>query len=164
MADVTVDTPRVNGNVVSWGSCYFKLRDKRYYGIVECTYAEKRERVEVAGAVRSHAPGFKSSGKYTCEVSKIKMLKHAASALRADLAEAAGDGLSYGNVEFHGVYQFIEEGLDPQHIDLYRCTYQDLAASASSDSADPLYDEINVKPMYLGINGKFLFDASEGLP
>jgi hypothetical protein len=164
MAEATVDLKKVNGNVVAWGSGYFKLRDKRYYGLVEVTYGEKRERVEVAGANRHHAPEYRSPGKYTCEVSKVKMLKHTASAFRADLAEAAEDGVSYGNVEFEGVYQFIEPGIDPQHVELRRCVYQDLAASASGDSADPLYDEINVKPMFLVINGKCLFDATEGMP
>jgi hypothetical protein len=163
MAESTVDRPRVNGNVTSYGSCYFKLRDKRYYGVVECTYAEKRERVEVAGAVRSQAPGYKSAGEYKCEVSKVKMLKHSAAALRADLALAAEDGISYGNVEFQGVYQFIEEGLDPQKVELHRITWQDTSSSAAT-GPDPLYDEINLKPMFLVINGKCLFDATEGMP
>src|SRR5687767_5464818 len=119
MAEATVDTPRVNGNVVGWASLYFKLRDKRYFGIVECTYGEKRERVEVAGAVRSQAPSFRSPGEYKCEVSKVKMLKHTANAFRADLAQEAEDGVSYGNVEFEGVYQFIETGIDATHVELH---------------------------------------------
>ena len=163
MALVSVDTPRVNGNVVSWGSCYFKLGGQRFFGIVDCTYGEKRERVEVAGAVRSQAPGYKSAGEYKCEVSKIKMLKHSASAFREMLSRFATDGISYGNVEFEGVYQFIEPGIDPQNVQLRRCTYQDTNGSGAT-GPDPLYDEINIKPMFLIINGKCLFDATEGMP
>ncbi len=163
MAEATVDTPRVNGNVVSWGSCYFKLDSQRFYGIVECSYGESRERVQVAGAERSQAPGFESAGEYKCKPQKIKMLKHTAAAFRAALAARATDGVSYGNVRFEGVYQFIEPGLDPQTVESRLCTYKELDASAAT-GPDPLYDEINLQPRYLVINGKTLFDATEGMP
>lgn len=163
MAEATVDTPRVNGNVVSWGSCYYKYNGQRFYGIVECTYGESRERVQVAGSARSQAPGFESAGEYKCAAQKIKMLKHTAAAFRAALAAGSEDGVSYGNVRFEGVYQFIEPGLDPQTVESHLCTYKDLNASAAT-GGDPLYDEIGIQPRYLVINGKTLFDATEGMP
>lgn len=163
MAEPTVDTPRVNGNVTSWGHIVYKLKGQRFYGAVELTYGEKRERVEGTGLGAAHVATRKSAGKYTCEVSKVKFFKASASALRAALAAEAEDGVSYGNVEFEGVLQFIAPDETPMQVEQHRCTYQSNAAN-HSESADPLYDEVEIKPMYLVINGKCLFDATEGLP
>lgn len=159
----TEDKPRVNGSVTSWGHIYFKLRNQKWFGIVDITYGHKRERVEGAGLGKHHVANRVSAGKYTTEISKVKMFKASASAFRAALAQDAEDGISYGNVEFEGLLQFIPPSEASQTIELRRCTYRELSFAAS-ESADPLYDEIGVKPLWIVENGKTLFDASEGLP
>lgn len=159
----TEDRPRVNGNVTSWGHIYFKLLNKKWFGIVDISYGHKRERVEGAGLGKHHVANRVSAGKYTTEISKVKMFKASASAFRAALASASPDGISYGNTEFEGLLQFIPPDEQSQMIELRRCTYRELSFSAS-ESADPLFDEIGVKPLWIVENGKTLFDASEGMP
>jgi hypothetical protein len=157
------DTFRVNGNVHGWGGIKLKLKNARYYGAVEVTYADKLERVEAAGMGRHHAPNRRSPGKYTCDPSKIKFFKESAEIFRSALAAEAEDGRSYGTVEFEAVIQFIEPGGLPMQVELRRCTWTEDAGN-HAESADPLFDETTIKPMYIVRNGKTLFDSSEGMP
>ncbi len=157
------DTFRVNGNVHSWGGITLKIRGARYYGFTEVSYADKLEVVDSAGSGRHHAPNRRSAGKYTCDPSKLKLYKASAESLRTALAALSANGASYGPVEFEIVVQFIENGETPMHVELRRCRLIN-DGSSHSESPDPMFDDIEIKPMYIVRNGKTLFDSSEGLP
>lgn len=157
------DTIRVNGNVHSWGSIIFKIKDEKYHGADSITYGDKRERVEFTGMGKSQAPQGRSRGKYTTDVSKVSWRKGSAQSLRDALAAISPNGQNYGDVEFECVIEFVEEGDVPMVVELRRCVVVEDAAN-HSEGGDPLKDEISFKPMFIVRNGVTLFDSSEGLP
>jgi hypothetical protein len=159
MADVV----RVNGNLFSYGSIIAKVLGERYRGFTSISVADKRERVHGYGMGKHHAPLGRSRGKYIVEPSKVTGWKHSVQALRATLAAQSPDGISYGDVEFDFVVQYIEPSLDPITIELERCVWTANNAS-DEENPDPLKEDFEVLPMMIRRNGLVLFDASEGAP
>jgi hypothetical protein len=157
------DAIRVNGNQVGWGSIVLKVDGDRFYGFTAVSYGDKRERSKAYGMGRHHAPRGRTAGKYSTDPVKLTGWKSSVEELRIALAARAGDGKSYGNVEFTIEVQFIESGETPMSVTLERCVI--VADVATHDeSADPLKEELEIDCMLIRRNGKVLADATEGTP
>lgn len=157
------DPVRINGNQYSWGSIVFKLDGERFTGFTAISYSDKRERVKAYGMGRHHAPRGRSRGKYTVEPVKVTGWKSSVQALREGLAKRAADGVSYGDVEFQGLVQYIESDESELTVQLDRLVWASNSAS-NEESPDPLKEEFELDCMLIRRNGLTLFDASEGLP
>lgn len=155
------DQQRINGNMFSWSSVYFKIDGERFYGIKSITYGDNRERVKGYGMGRSHAPRGRSGGKYNVDPVAVTMEKATTRQLRDELAARAPDGTSVGNVQFEIVVQYVEADETPITDTIFGCVWGKTAAKAEEGS-DPLYDEIEFDAMGIRWNGKTLFDSSEG--
>lgn len=157
------DSIRVNGNQHSWGSIVCKVDGERIHGFTGISYGDKRERVKAYGMARHHAPRGRSAGKYSTDPVKLTGWKASMQALREKLASKAKDGVSYGNVEFEIVTQYIDSGETPITVQIERCVW---TANTTSDeeSPDPLKEEAEFDCMLIRRNGKTLFDATEGAP
>lgn len=157
------DSIRVNGATYSWGSIKFKLAGELYIGFHSIAYSDKRERVKQYGMGRHHAPRGRSAGKYSVDPVKVTGDKGSVQALREALAALASDGISYGNVEFSGLVQYIESDQRELTVELDRLTW--IANTASDEEApDPLKEDFELDCMLIKRNGLTLFDASEGMP
>jgi hypothetical protein len=157
------DELRINGNQISWGSIILKIDSERYTGFTSLNYADKRERVKAYGMARHHAPRGRSRGKYTVEPVKLGGWKGSIAAARAALAAKSADGISYGDVEFQIVSQYVDTGEEPLTVEINGCVWVS-NTSGEEESPDPLKEEIEIDAMYIARNGLVLFDATEGLP
>lgn len=160
------DQIRVNGNLYGWGSIKVKIDGETFTGFDQITYGDKRERVKAYGMGRHQAPRGRTSGKYTVEPVKLRGPRSTVHALRTHLASRASDGVSYGNVEFPIVVQYVEPGSTselPMTIELERCV---ITGDTTSDeeSADPSKDELEIDTMLIRRNGLTLFDSTQGSP
>lgn len=157
------DDIRVNGNQISWGSIILKIDSDRYTGFTSVSFADKRERVKAYGMTKHHAPRGRSRGKYTIEPVKLVGWKSSVQQLREALASLAPDKISYGDVEFQIVVQYVEADELPLTVEIDRCVWGG-NSSSDEESADPLKEEIELDAMLIRRNGLVLFDASEGAP
>lgn len=150
----------VNNNQISWGSIVFKLDGERYTGFTAISYADKRERVKAYGMGRAHAPRGRSRGKYTVEPVKVTGWKNSVQIFRAALALKSPDGLSYGDVEFEGLVQYIEPSETEINVELNRLVW---ASNTSSDeeNPDPLKEDVEFDAMFIRRNGMTLFTSTE---
>ncbi len=153
------DEIRVNGNLHSWGSIILRINDDRYYGFTSINYSDSRERVKGHGMGRHHAPRGRSRGKYTTEPVTLSGFKGSVQQVRQALADA-GDGESYGDVEFQIVVQYVEDDDTPITDELDRCVWVKNTAN-NEEGPDPLKDEIEIDCMLIRRNGLVLFDNSE---
>jgi len=160
------DLIRVNGNQHSWGSIVLKVGGERFFGFTAISYSDKRERVIAYGMARHQAPRGRSRGKYTIEPVKLTGWKGSVQALRDQLANFAVDGVSYGDVEFEIVVQYVEAdptGETPMTVELERCVWTGNSVS-EEEGPDPLKEEIEINCMLIRRNGLTLFDNSLGSP
>lgn len=157
------DKTRINGNQYSWGSIIFKLDGERFTGFTAIAYSDKRERVKAYGMGRHHAPRGRSSGKYIPDNVKVTGWKSSVQALREGLAARSSDGISYGNVEFQGLVQYIESDEGEMSVELDRLVWAANNA-ADDEQPDPLKEDFELDCMLIRRNGLVLFDASEGQP
>lgn len=157
------DDIRVNGNQISWGSIILKLDSERFTGFTSISFSDKRERVKAYGMTKHHAPRGRSRGKYTIEPVKLVGWKGSVAAFRAALALRANDQISYGDVEFQIVVQYVDTGELPLTVEIDRCVWTS-NSSSDEESADPLKEEIEIDGMLIRRNGLVLFDATEGSP
>lgn len=156
------DDLRVNGNQVSWGSLTVKVIDgTRLFGFTAISFADSRERVKAYGMGRAQAPRGRSRGKYATEPVGLTGWKTSIQALRKALADA-GDGVSYGDVVFQIVVQYVEGDEDPITVEIEDCVFVKNTTS-DEEGSDPLKDEIEIDCMRIIRNGLVLYDASEGL-
>jgi len=156
------DEVRVNGNLHSWGSITVKIAEEAYYGFTAIKYGDSRERVKAYGMGRHHAPRGRSRGKYTVEPVTLTGPKGSVQQLRKALADQ-GDGVSYGDVEFQIVVQYIEPDDTPITVDIEDCVWIK-NTSSEEEGADPLSEDIELDCMKIRRNGLVLFDESEGSP
>lgn len=158
------DKIRVNGNIVSWGSITIKFDGERYYGFTSVSYADKRERVKAYGMGRHQAPRGRTRGKYSTDPVKLGGPKSSIQALRAALAAKSADGISYGDVEFQTVVQYVEtDEAEAQTVEIEDCVWMS-NSSSEEESPDPLKEEIELDCMKIRRNGLVLFDSTEGAP
>jgi hypothetical protein len=157
------DQIRVNGNLYSWGSIKCKVAGELFHGFTTISYADKRERVKAYGMGRHHAPRGRSSGKYSTDPVKLAGPKSTMQALRASLALLAPDRVSYGNVEFQLIIQYVEPGEVPMNVEIEGCV---ITGNSTSDeeNADPKNEECEIDCMLIRRNGLTLFDSSRGAP
>lgn len=157
------DAIRVNGNQFSYGSIILKLDQDPFYGFTGISYADKRERVKAYGMGRHHAPRGRSRGKYTIEPVKLTGWKNSIQIFRAQLAARSVGGLSYGDVEFQIVVQYIEFDESPITVAIERCVWAGNSVS-DEENPDPLKEEIEIDAMLIRRNNLVLFDAAQGSP
>jgi hypothetical protein len=157
------DQWRINNNIYSWASIICKIDDERYYGFTKLSYGDKRERTKVYGMARHYAPRARTHGKYTIEPVKLGGPKSSCQALRAGLAARAPDQISYGDVEFQIVTQYVEADEQSLTVVIERCV---IIGNASDESEDPkhLEEDIEIDAMLIRRNGLTLFDSQEGQP
>jgi hypothetical protein len=156
---MSIDTLRVNGNLVSWASTIFKIYTDRFTGLVSIGWDDKRERVPGYGMNRSHAPIGRTSGKYTPGIVKVKMHKHAAIDLRFYLANLAVDGRSYGNAIFPMYLQYVESDL-VSTVEFFDCATTGETCS-DEESPDPRFEEWEFSTLRIRKDGLTLYDSSE---
>jgi hypothetical protein len=156
------DLQRVNGNIISWGSAVCKIDGERFTGFTAVSYSDKRERVKAYGMGKSQAPRGRSRGKYTVEPVKLTGPKSTFQAMRAKLAAMSADGVSYGDVEFQIVLQYIErDDSESMTVDLEDAVWMS-NGSSEEESPDPLKEECEFDIMRVRRNNLVLFDASDG--
>ncbi len=155
------DAQKINGNQYSWSSIELRIDDEPFYGFTSISYSQKRERVKAYGTGAHHAPRGRSAGKYSAEA-KLTGWKSSIQALREALAAKASDGVSYGNVEFQVVVQYVEDGSeDPITVEIVDCVIAS-EDSSEEENPDPLKEDLGLDVMYLKKNGLTLFDNSDG--
>ncbi len=155
------DSYLINGNQHSWASIVTKAYDEVWTGFTGITYGDKRERVLAYGQGRHHAPRGRSHGKYTPENIKLTGWKASVQQFIAGLAAKASDSVSFGDVEFQIVVQFVEADEGSITVVAERCTVISLM-STHDESPDPLKDEIEIQPLWLRRNNLTLFDSRQG--
>lgn len=156
------DSIRVNGNLLSWGSCGFKIDSERFFGIKSISFSEALEQVLVYGMGRHHAPRARTRGKYTVEPLKIVAEVNTIKVVQAALAQQAADGRSYGTVEFE-VFLEAVEAEQTYTAEFLRCKWAK-TGSSFEEGPEALYQECELSTMQVVQNGLTLFDASEGSP
>lgn len=156
MADVF----RVNGNVISWGSCSLKIDSEPFVGFTSISYGDKRERAKLFGMGRAQSARGRTRGKYTTDPIKLKGPKSTVQTLRAQLAASASDGKSYGDVIFPMVLQYIEDETQIT-VEFEDCAWTG-ATSSDEEGADAMMEEIEIDVMRIRRNGLVLFDETEG--
>lgn len=154
------DAIRVNQNVYSWGSIEIKVADETFSGFTAVKYGDKRTRTKIYGQGKAHAPRGRSRGKYETSDGSLKGAKSTIQALRAKLASLSADGVSYGDVEFPIVINYVESDETPITVDLLRCVLTG-GDTQEEENPDPLQEEIGIDYMYVKRNGLTLFDNSE---
>lgn len=158
------DQIRVNGNQFSWGSIKLKLDTQEFTGFTAISYSDKRERVKAYGMGRHHAPRGRSRGKYSVDPVKLTGWKESVQIFRAQLALRSANQVSYGDVEFQIIVQYVEEPNEaPITVSIERCVW---AANTTTDeeNPDPLKEEIEIDAMLIRRNDLVLFDSLEGSP
>lgn len=155
------DEQRINGNMYSWSSIYFKVDGERFYGIKSISYGDSRERAKGYGMGRHHAPRGRSAGKYQTDPVSVSVEKATARALRETLATFAADGQSFGNVPFEIVVQYVEPDDTPITDTIEECVWAK-TESSNEEGPDPLYEDVEFDCMRIRWNGKTLFDETEG--
>lgn len=156
------DSIRVNGNGYSWGSIIVKINGKKFYGIKEITYGDKRTRVKGYGLGEHHAPTERSRGKYETDPVKISGRKGTIQAIRDELAALSEDSISYGNVESEIQVQY-REASGTMNVQIERCVIIE-DASNHTETPDPLQDSLGLDCMLIRRNGLTLFDSSGEQP
>lgn len=157
------DSIRVNGSTKSWGSIKFRLVGELWVGFHSISFSDKRERVKQYGMGRHHAPRGQSAGKYGADNVKVSGDIDSVQLLREGLAAQASDGISYGNVIFAGLVQYIEPDGKEITVELDRLTWA-MNSMSNEESPDPLKEDFELGCMLIRRNGLTLFDASEGMP
>ena len=157
------DPIHVNGNQHSWGSINVKAYGEVFTGFNKISYADKRERTKAYGMGRHHAPRGRSAGKYSTENVKIGGPIASMQALREGLARLAPDKVSYGNVVFEVVVQYVEADEIPIHVVIERCVYVGTSTS-NEENADTLSEDAELDCMLIRRNGLTLFDSTKGSP
>lgn len=157
------DDIRVNGNLKSWGSLQFRVAGERIYGFTNVTFADKRERVKGYSMARHHAPYGRSAGKYSTDPVKVTGWADSVQALREAIAAQSADGLSYGNVLFQGLLQYIEPDESEITVEFDRLVWTGNSATVE-EAPDPLKEDFELDVMFIRRNGLVLFDGSEGMP
>lgn len=155
------DKIRVNGNIYSWGSISLKVADEDFSGFTSISYGDKRTRTKIWGQGKHQAPRGRSRGKYETTEGKMKGPKSTIQALREKLASLSADGVSYGDVEFMVVVNYVEADEAPITVELFQCVIS-TQDSSEEENPDPLQEEIGLDYMVIKRNGLVLFDNSEG--
>ncbi len=157
---MALDDLRVNGNLIGWGSHIFKVDGERVIGVTAIGWDQTRERAFGWGMNRAHAPIAATAGKYTPGMVKLTIYKHTADALRDRFAAAADDGVSYGNPRLPMFLQYVE-GDKVSTVEFDEAAIQKDGGN-DEENPDPTKEEWEMQVMRIKVNGKTLYDSSEG--
>lgn len=157
------DEKRINGAQVSWGSIKLKVDGETFSGFTSLSYGDKLEVVVGYGMGKHHAPRGRSAGKYIVDPVKLAGPPSTMNALREKLASLSSDGISYGQVDFLIVAQYVEANEVPMTVEIERCRYV-ATVENREESAELLKDEVEISAMLIRRNGLTLCDSSEGTP
>lgn len=157
------DLQRVNGNLISWGSCTFKLGGEVFTSVAEIAYNDKIETAQGYGMAPHQGPRGRTRGKYSCDPTKVKMFLDGVRDLRVKLMLLASDQRSYGTVVFDGEVQFAEPGMDAHVHQLFGLRWTNEAETVS-EGPDGIMAEIELNTMYIIRDGGTIFDSSQGFP
>jgi hypothetical protein len=160
---MALDEKRINGAQVSWASIKVKFDGEEVSGFTGLSFGDKLEVVKAYGMGKHHAPRGRSRGKYVIDPVKLSGPPSTMQALRAKLAARSSDGVSYGQVEFLIVAQYVESGEIPMTVEIERCRYV-ATVENREESAEVLKDEVELDAMMIRRNGLTLCDSSEGVP
>jgi hypothetical protein len=155
------DALRINNAAYSWGSISLKVADEQFTGFTALKYGDKRTRTKLWGMGKHHAPRARSRGKYEPADGSLKGPKSTVQALREKLASLASDGVSYGEVEFQVVANYVEPDETPITVELLRCVISS-QDSNEEENPDLLQEEIGLDYMAVKRNGLTLYDSSGG--
>lgn len=164
----TQEDPSVLLNGVAYGfnSCRFTILSSDLYfkGSSELSFEEKRTRAKQWGAQRSGIPLSRTSGKYEPGDVKWKLPVKFVNSLKAALASYAKDSVSYGNVVFNGLLQFIEPTDETPHSIAFFDLAISAIASSFTEGPDGLMQEVTFDCMYIMTDGLSLADRSLDTP
>jgi len=150
------DIKTVNGIDVSWGSMKLKIGGEIFYGHTSVNWGHKLTESVGYSSKRSQAPDRRSRGKYETDPLKVKMYFSMAQALRAKLKAMSTDGTNYGEPEFAGVLQYIEETSNQSHmVEFFRLRYV-TETSANEEGPDLAMVEVELKPLLIKVDGAYL--------
>jgi hypothetical protein len=146
---------RIAGVAFSWTSIRFTIDGDPYSGVRGLDFSEKRERKTVHGAGRSGTPLARTSGKYTVDGLKLKMLVDDADLL-TDYLTLKGAG-SYGDAVFSFTVEAIEEtNLKPIIVVGSTCNV-DGVSDSYAEGTDELVKEFDIGALAITTNGKQLW-------
>lgn len=160
---MAADFIRVNGNLLSWGSCILKIGLLPFTGITAISWDESRERAYGHGMGAHQAPRGRSRGKYVPGPLKMTCFADTAQEIIDMLAAASANGLSYGNTQVPITLQLIELDIKPQMTFFDRCCVVKPGADYS-EGPDNLMRDLEWSNMAVYSNKKTLFDSSRGVP
>lgn len=155
---MSVDRYRINGNALSWGSLIAKVGGEEFHGLIGLSVTQKRERAKVYGTGRSQRARGRTIGKYSIDA-KLTVARGSMSDFIEFLKAQSEDGISYGNVEFQLVFQYVETDETPMTIVLNECVIAE-ESMTDDEGIEGLKDELSLDVMYGTKNGGSLFDST----
>lgn len=148
------DQVRINGNIYSWSSAEIHINGSIFRGITAINYSQTRERTKGFGSGNHRGARGRTKGKYECEADFTMQLDSFES-MTDQLASMSPDGLSYGDVPFQVVVQYVEIGLRPVTIEIEDCVITG-DSSGETEGTDPSVVEVTLDTMKIRRNGKSL--------
>jgi hypothetical protein len=155
------DTIRVNGNQYSFGSVVCKVGGERFTGFTAIDYGDKRVVAKGYGLGPAQGPRGRTRGRYETDEVKLSAHLDSGQALIDKLALLSKGGLSYGNVEFQIVVQYIELDNTPITHTLDRCRIVGVT-QANAEGSEITTTDFAIDCMAIYRNKKTLFDSSKG--
>lgn len=152
---MTIDAQRINGNIYSWSSVEAFVGDDVITGITDVSYGETRTREKAYGTANHRGPRGRTKGKYEVEDPTMTLHLDSWRALTESLAQLAPDGISYGDVPFVVVVQYVEPGEVPISDVLEDCVIVGWTKNPT-EGADAATVEVTLSCMKIRSNGKTL--------
>lgn len=153
------DSVRINGLLISWASCIWKIGGERYSGASSLEFADGVERSLQYGMGKDHAPRGRPRGKYVPEPFVATVPVATAEAIRQQLAREAGPTTGISNVEVPITLQYIEPNDATVLVEMLRVTLEKNEAS-HEESGDGLMEKLTFQPQDYKRNGISLHDTS----
>ena len=154
------DQLRVNGNLVGWSSCVWKIDGERWRGLTSIGWDEALETTFGYGMNKSHAPIGQTPGKYTPGNVKVRLWAHTAIALRKWLAAKSPDQKSIGKVYVPMFFQ-VAEGEITSTVEFKRCRVTKTTPGVE-EGPEGMIEEWEFTNQGVETDGTTLYDSSEG--
>lgn len=158
---MAIDAQRINGNIYSWSSAEIFVEDDTITGITAINYSESRTREKAYGSGNHRGARGRTKGKYEVEDPTMTLHLDSWRALQSKLAGLSADGISYGDVSFIVVVQYVETGEEPITDTLEECLVTGWAKSPA-EGADAATVEVTLSCMKIRSNGLTLAGSEVG--